>query len=209
MKQRHPRMPYELLELNISNNAKYVYMALLHFRSRSSKKIKVSLAKVSEITGLKGRQLTNHINTLVKYKIIYRNQNKHGSGEYGCNVYTIMCDESYFAEVPWEIAYDESLSVNTKIGYCIMKRHIDLDKKDFICYMTKSELAEKVGCSANEVDKIKRNLKNTGLIECERNSNRIMLVYEKALEAEISSEIKRVVRSKDKVSQNENHSTSI
>lgn len=207
MKQRHLKMPYELLELNISNQAKYVYMALLHFRNKISKKIKVSLAKVSEVTGLKGRQLTNHINTLIQYKIISRKQNKHISGEYGCNIYTILCEETYFAEIPWEIAYNDALSVNAKIGYCIMKRFTDLDKKNFTCYMTKSELAEKVGCSTNEIDKIKRNLKNAGLIEYERNSNKITLVYEKALEEELSCEIKQVVRNKNKVSRNENHST--
>ncbi|MEN6411936.1 MAG: hypothetical protein ABFC84_04100 [Veillonellales bacterium] len=207
MKQRHLKMPYKLLELNISNHAKYVYMALLHFRNKTSKKIKVSLAKVSEVTGLKGRQLTNHINTLIQYKIISRKQNKHISGEYCCNIYTILCEETYFAEIPWEIAYNDALSVNAKIGYCIMKRFTDLDKKNFICYMTKSELAEKVGCSANEIDKIKRNLKNVGLIEYERNSNKITLVYEEALEEELSCEIKQVVRNKNKVSRNENHST--
>ncbi len=210
MKQRHLKMPYKLLDLNISNHAKYVYMALLHFRSKHSKQIKVTLAKVSEVTGLKGRQLTNHINTLTKNIILLRNQNQYGSGEYGCNVYTIFCDERYFAEIPWEIAYNDDLSVNAKIGYCIMKRFTDLDKKDFTCYMTKSELAEKVGCSANEVDKIKRSLKNAGLIEYECKHNKIVLIYEKILEVANSncvSEIKQAVRTKNKVKQNENNST--
>lgn len=205
MKQRHPRMSYQLLDLKISTNTKHVYMALLHFRSHVSKKIKVSLAKVSDVTGLKGRQLTKHINTLIQYKIISRKQNKHSSEEYGCNVYTILCDERYFAEIPWEIAYNDDLSVNAKIGYCIMKRFTDLDRNDFICYMTKSELAEKVGCSANEVDKIKRNLKQVGLIAYERNSNKITLVYEKSLD-DNKNEIKQVVRSKNRVSQHANHS---
>lgn len=204
MTQRHLRMPYTLLELAIANHAKYVYMALLHFRSKTSKKIKVSLAKVAEVTGLKGRQLTNHINTLVQYNIIAKRQNKHGSGEYGCNVYTILCDETYFAEIPWEIAYEDALSVNAKVGYCIMKRYTDLDKQDHVCYMTKRELAEKIGCSVNEVDKIKRNLKNAGFIAYERNSNKIMLIYEKTSAAECNEEIKQVVRNKNKVSQNEN-----
>lgn len=180
-------------------------MALLHFRSHVSKKIKVSLAKVSDVTGLKGRQLTKHINTLIQYKIISRKQNKHSSEEYGCNIYTILCNERYFAEIPWEIAYNDDLSVNAKIGYCIMKRFTDLDRNDFICYMTKSELAEKVGCSANEVDKIKRNLKQAGLIAYERNSNKITLVYEKSLD-DNKNEIKQVVRSKNRVSQHANHS---
>jgi len=206
MKQRHPKMPYVLLELKMSNHAKYVYMALLHFRSKRSKTIKVSLTKVAEVTGLKGRQLTNHINTLVQHNVIERRQNTHGSGEYGCNVYTILCDETYFAEIPWEIAYEDALSVNAKIGYCIMKRYTDLDKQDYVCYMTKRELAKKIGCSLNEVDKVKRNLKNAGLIAYERNSNKITLIYEKALVAECNEEIKQVVRSKNKVIQNENYS---
>ncbi|BBB92276.1 MAG TPA: helix-turn-helix domain-containing protein [Methylomusa anaerophila] len=206
MKQRHLRMPYTLLELAIANHAKYVYMALLHFRSKTSKKIKVSLAKVAEVTELKGRQLTNHINTLVQYNIVAKWQNKHDSGEYGCNVYTISCDESSFAEIPWEIAYDDKLSVNAKIGYCIMKRYTDLDKQDYVCYLTKRELAKKIGCSLNEVDKVKRNLKNAGLIAYERNSNKITLVYEKSLD-DNKNEIKQIVRRKNKVNHNENDST--
>lgn len=209
MKQRHPRIPYKLLDLAISNHAKYVYVALMHFRSETRKSIKVSLAKVAEVTGLKGRQLTNHINTLIEYNIIARRKNKHGNGEYGCNVYTITCDETYFAEIPWEIAYDNTLSVNTKLGYCIMKRYTDLDKQDHVCYMTKRELTEKIGCSTNEVDKIKRNLKLAGFIEYERSSNKITLIYEKTLEAKTNNEIKQVVRNKNEVSQYENHSVSI
>ena len=200
----------ETLKLNIANQAKYVYMGLLHFRSRSSKTIKVSLAKVAEVTGLKGRQLNNHINTLVKHRVITKRQNNYGSGEYGCNVYTILCDETYFAEIPWEIAYDDRLSVNAKIGYCLMKQYMDLDKRDYICYLTKTELAEKIGCSLNEVDKIKRNLKQAGLIDFERSSSKIVLSYEKALDADArQEEIKQVVRSKNKVSQNETDSTVI
>lgn len=184
-------------------------MALMHFRSKTRPSIKVSLAKVAEITGLKGRQLTNHINTLIQYNIIARRKNKHGNGEYGCNVYTITCDETYFAEIPWEIAYDNTLSANAKLGYCIMKRYTDLDKRDYACYMTKKELTEMIGCSSNEVDKIKRNLKLAGFIEYKRSSNKITLIYEKALEEKINSEIKQVVRNKNEVSQYENHSTSI
>lgn len=209
MKQRHSRMPYKLLDLAISNHAKCVYMALMHFRSKTRPSIKVSLAKVAEVTGLKGRQLTNHINTLLQYNIIARRKNQHGNGEYSCNVYTITCDETYFAEIPWEIAYDNTLSANAKLGYCIMKRYTDLGKRDYACYMTKRELTEKIGCSSNEVDKIKRNLKMAGFIEYERSSNKITLIYEKALEEKINSEIKRVVRNKNEVSQYENHSTSI
>jgi len=66
MKQQHSRMPYKLLDIAISNHAKYVYMALMHFRSKTKKTIRVSLAKVAEVTGLKGRQLTNHINKTAK-----------------------------------------------------------------------------------------------------------------------------------------------
>ncbi len=179
MKQRHSRMPYKLLDLAISNHAKYVYMALMHFRSKTKKSIKVSLAKVAEVTGLKGRQLTNHINTLLQYNIIARRKNKHGNGVYSCNVYTITCDETYFAEIPWEIAYDNTLSANAKLGYCVMKRYTNLGKRDYACYMTKRELTEKIGCSTNEIDKIKRNLKLAGFIEYERSSNKITLIYEK------------------------------
>lgn len=91
-----------------------------------------------------------------------------------------------------------------------MKRFTDLDKNDFTCYMTKSELAKKVGCSANEVDKIKRSLKNAGLIEYECKDNKIVLIYEKKLEAANNNcvlEIKKAVRTKNKVKWNENDST--
>jgi len=124
-------------------------------------------------------------------------------------VYTIICDETYFAEIPWVIAYDNTLSANTKLGYCIMKRYTDLDKQDYVCYMTKGELAKKIGCSANEVDKVKRDLKLAGFIEYERGSNKITLIYEKSLEETINNEIKRVVRNKNEVSQYEKNSTFI
>jgi len=212
MKKRHVNIPYTLLDLNEANETKYMLIAILRFRSGSSKKIKVSLAKISEVTGLKGRQLTKHINKLVQHEMISRNQTKYSSGEYGCNTYTILCDERYFAEIPWEIAYSNTLSVWAKIGYCIMKRFINLDKKDFACYLTKDELAKHLQCSLNQVDKIKRNLKGDGLIEFERNSNKIVLVYEHSLEEKPNDnkeEIREAVRKNNRVSKNENRSTAL
>jgi DNA-binding IscR family transcriptional regulator len=199
MKRRHVNVPYALLDLKEANETKYTLVAILSFRSKRSKKIKVSLPKIIEVTGLKGRQLTKHINKLVKHGMVSRNQTKYGGGEYSCNTYTILCNEEYFAEIPWEIARSETLSVWDKIGYCIMKRFIDLDKKDFSCYLTKKELVEHLHCSPNQVDKVKRNLKKASLIEFERNSNKITLVYEHSLEETPSNnktEIKKAVRKK-------------
>jgi len=212
MKRRHVNVPYTLLDLKEANETKYTLVAILSFRSKNSKKIKVSLAKIAKATGLKGRQLTNHINKLVEYGMISRSQTKYSSGEYSCNTYTILCNEEYFAEIPWEIARSDALSVWDKIGYCIMKRFIDLDKSDFICYLTKDELAKHLHCSSNQVDKVKRNLMKAGLIAFERNSNKIVLVYEHNLEEIVSDnkmEIKKAVRKKNRVNKNENHSTTL
>ncbi|SFM28526.1 hypothetical protein [Pelosinus propionicus] len=209
MKRRHVNVPYALLDLKEANETKYTLVAILSFRSKRSKRIKVSLSKITEVTGLKGRQLTNHINKLVEHGMISRSKIKYSSGEYSCNTYTILCNEEYFAEIPWEIACSDTLSVWDKIGYCIMKRFTDLDKRDFICYLTKEELVKHLQCSPNQVDKVKRNLKKAGLIEFERNSNKITLVYEHSLEETPSNnktEIKKAIGKKNKVRKNENHS---
>ncbi|MHC1745535.1 MAG: hypothetical protein AB9895_00105 [Negativicutes bacterium] len=181
MQMRHARVPYQLLDLVESNETKYIYLALLHFRSGQSKQIKVSLRKISELTSLKARQVTKHINTLIQSGMVSRKQIKYSSGEYSCNTYTLLCDERHFAEVPWKIAYSNNLSVHAKIGYCVLKRFIDLDKGNFFCYMTKNELAKYLRCSLNQVDKIKRNLKEIGLIDFERGGKKIVLVYERSL----------------------------
>jgi len=207
MKRRHVNVPYVLLDLEESNETKYVFIAILSFRSNNNKKIKVSLNKISEVTGLKFRQLTNHVNRLIQQKMISRSQVKHSNGDYSCNTYTILCDEKYFAEIPYEIACDKLLSVSEKIGYCIMKRYINLAKIDFATYLTKNDLASYLGCSLNQVDKIKRSLKKAGLVEFERNSNMIVLVYE--CSQSDKTKIKKSVRKNNRVSQNENHSTNV
>ncbi|MEG6585426.1 hypothetical protein [Dendrosporobacter sp. 1207_IL3150] len=208
MRRRHIRIAYDVLDKKVANEAKYVYMALLRFRSGNSKNIKVSIAKLSEVTGLKGRQLTKHINTLIKYKVISRYQNKHNDGNYGCNTYSILCNEEYFSEIPWEIASNKELSKWSMIGYCIMKRFIDIDKEDFTCYLSKDQLATYLQCSINQVDKIKRNLKGAGLIDFDRNSNKVVLIYELALVGQLNSNldhIKQVVRDKNKAIENESY----
>lgn len=204
MKRRHLRIAYDVLDLEISNEAKYVYMALMRFRSGTSKNVKVSIAKLAEATGLKGRQLTKHVNTLVEHKVISRYQNKHNDGNYGCNTYSILCNEEYFSEIPWEIANSKKLSKWSMIGYCIMKRFTNLDKKDFTCYLSKEQIATCLQCSINQVDKIKRRLQEADLIEFERNSHKIVLVYELGLEKNnILEEVKQVVRNKNNAIKNE------
>lgn len=210
MKLQYLKMPYDLLiNRELGNNIKMIYLALLYFRNGVNKKIKVPLEKISALIGIKKRQLINHLNILVENNIISRSQENRQSGEYICNTYTILVNESHFALIPVAIAVNYELSANAKIRYCIMKRFSNPAKKNFTCHLKKTELAHEIGCSLNEVDKIKRSLKNAGLIEYERNDNQIILIYERNLKsfANSNQEIKQTVRNKNKVSLNESNAT--
>lgn len=177
MKQ-HVRVPYQLLDIDIVNEAKYVFIALLRFRSKYNKNIKVSLKQLSKIAGLGVRQLTHHINSLVNNRILSRKQIKCKDGNYSCNIYTIICDESKFAEIPIEIAFHEKLSAGEIIGYCVLKRYINLKDKRFTCSATKKMLAREWRCSLNHVDKVKRALKKEALIDYSNGDNNIILTWE-------------------------------
>lgn len=174
---RYVKVPYCLLDLKENNAVKYTLIALLYFKSSNSNKITVTLAKLSKVARLNSRQLTNHINTLIKHGLISRKQ-KIVNGEYGSNVYTLLYEDKYSARIPWDIAYNERLSISAIIAYCVMKQNINLNNKKFTFYGIKEDLAQKFQCSLNQVDKIKRSLKEAGLIEWERHSKKIILVYE-------------------------------
>jgi hypothetical protein len=189
---QHVRVPYALLDLDESNETKYVFIALLRFRSGYSKNIKVSLKRLTEVTGLKPRQLTNHINRLIDRRMILRKQTKHNDGHYGCNTYTITCEESKFAAIPMKIAFHERLSVSAIIGYCVLKRYINLNDGSFACFATKEMMAEEWRCSLNQVDKVKRNLKAAGLIDYEHGDKKIGLCWEYQLH--IGEAAKTVIR---------------
>ncbi|CAH1056824.1 hypothetical protein [Paenibacillus pseudetheri] len=178
MKIRHVRVPYSLLELNIPNESKAVYIAIMSFRIGNKKTIKVSMNSIAYIAGLKERRINHHITELCRHNMLSRKQINFGVSAYGCNTYTIQCDEKRFAEIPWCIAYEKQLKASSLIAYCIMKQHTNIKKQDYTCYLSKKELAEFLTCSLNQVDKVKGELKNAGLIICDYNSKKILLAYE-------------------------------
>ncbi|MNZ95395.1 hypothetical protein D3C78_1145420 [compost metagenome] len=170
MKVQHVRVPYSLIELDISNQSKSVYIAIMCARSGHNKKIKISMDKIAANAGLKVRMVNRHISELCQYHMLSRKQMNYGVGLYGCNTYTIECDERKFAEIPLCIAYEKQLKASSLIAYCIMKKYTDIRKKDYTCYLSKEELAQYLRCTLNHVNKIKRDLKNAGLITYEYNS---------------------------------------
>lgn len=182
MKRQHIRVPYGLLDLNIANEAKRVYLALLYYRSGTNKQIKVKIQTIAERAGLKERQVKKHLQALCDTNILSRRQVIHGKNAWGCNQYTIQCDETYYAAIPYEIAFDKNLSAMELVLYCILKRHTDLIKPDFKCWMDKAQLAKKLGSSMNHIDKIKRALKQAGYIDYGRNHSQITLIYEQQVE---------------------------
>ncbi|MFC5405525.1 hypothetical protein [Cohnella soli] len=181
MKKQHIRVPYELLDLSIAHEAKKVYFALLYFRDGAKKQIKVKIQKIAVRSGLKERQVRKHIRTLCDSNMLSRKQIIHGKEAWGCNEYTIKCDETYYAAIPYEIAYDERLSALELMTYCTLKRYTDLNKQEYSCRMDKIKLAKKVGCSTNHIDKVKRALKQAGYIDYDPNQTQITLIYERQL----------------------------
>lgn len=179
MIKRFVKVPYPILNLKVSVQTKYLFVSLMHFRSGRKKSIKVSMKKVSEISGMKERQMSTHIKKLCNLCVLSRRQTYYGNTNYGCNIYTITCSENYYAAIPWEVAFNSELTAYSVIGYCVLKRNIDLRKNDFACFLTKQQLANQIGCSLNHVDKIKRNLRKAGLIEFGHNDIKITLIYEK------------------------------
>lgn len=187
MKIQHVRVPYSLIELDISNQSKYVYIAIMRSRSGHSKKIKISMNKIAENAGLKERMVHQHISKLCRYNMLSRKQINYGVGLYGCNTYTIECDERKFAEIPLCIAYEKQLKASSLIAYCIMKKYTDIREKNYTCYLSQEELAKYLKCSLNHVNKIKQDLKNAGLITYEYNSKKIVLTYEQQMNSNIEN----------------------
>ncbi|WP_168735496.1 helix-turn-helix domain-containing protein [Cohnella fermenti] len=181
-KRQHIRVPYVLLTLTIPSEAKRVYLALLHSRDGTNKQIRVKIQKIAERAGLKERQVKKHIRTLCDSNMLSRKQIIHGKDAWGSNEYTIKCDETYYAAIPYEIAFDLKLSALELMTYCALKRHTDLNKQDFTCWMDKNKLAEEVGCSTNHIDKLKRGLRRAGYIDYVRDDSQITLIHERQLE---------------------------
>lgn len=179
--RQHIRVPYDLLDLIIANEAKKVYLDLLFFRDGAKKQIRAKIDTIAKQTGLKERQVKKHIQSLCDANILSRKQIIHGKDQWGCNEYTIKCDETYYAAIPYKIAQDKRLSALELMTYCTLKRHIDLNKQEYRCWMDKIKLAKKVGCSTNHIDKVKRVLKQAGYIEYDHNQTQITLIYEQQL----------------------------
>jgi DNA-binding IscR family transcriptional regulator len=166
--KQHVRVPYVLLDLNITNGAKKLFIALLYFCGGKSKQIKVTLKKIAERAGLKERQVKNHIRTLCEHHILMRKQISYGECAWGCNTYTILCNETYYAKIPYVIAFNPNLSAHALLTYCTMKRYTNLNKQDYICIVDKRQLAKQMNCTVNHLDKVKRELKQAGYIAYSR-----------------------------------------
>ncbi|OBZ14632.1 hypothetical protein A8L34_11975 [Bacillus sp. FJAT-27264] len=180
MKQ-YIKVPYAILDLNVSIQCKCVYLALMRTRSGSSKQIKVKLGTIARNAELQIRQTGMHLATLCDQNVLSKKQVSY-KGYYGCNTYHILCDESKFAQLPYPIAWHEELTAYDKIAYCVMKRYTDLNKGNYTSYLSKEQLAGLLKCSPNQVDKIKVRLRKAGFISYARNSKEIILIYEKELD---------------------------
>lgn len=167
------KVPHKLLELKVERDGKtvvendavkYTLIALLYYRQNDSKTIKVKLSTLTKITKLSTKQITRNINKLMEYNLISRKQEIHGNNEFGCNVYTLLYQEvDDYTELPFEIIKNKKLPVTAKIGYCIIKR--EANKQTCKLYTTRASLAEKMHCSLNHMDKIRRYLKEANLID--------------------------------------------
>lgn len=177
---QHIKVPYFLLDLDVSIQCKMVYLALMKVRSGRKKQIKVKMDTIAKNTGLQNRQTSNHIATLCRHNVITKLQLNY-EGHYGCNSYRIICDESKFAQLPYPIAWHEDLTAYDKIAYCVMKRYTDLNKGNYITYLSKKQLSVMLKCSINQVDKIKARLRKAGFISYKRKSKEIILIYEQNL----------------------------
>ena len=189
-KPRHAKVPYILLNydgfekfapegvdknrLN-PNTIKAIYVAILHGRQGNSKDIKIKQRKLSEITGLCTEQVGRNIAKLVEHGFISVTESNN---IFGCHTYTIQCDETKNAPVPWEIAFEMGLTATELIAYAIIKKHTDLNSKEFMSYGETKQWAIRFKCSEKHVYKIKRALMEKGIISFNRSSNAIELTWE-------------------------------
>ncbi|UNK20793.1 helix-turn-helix domain-containing protein [Paenibacillus sp. N3/727] len=180
---QHIKVPYALLDLDVSIQCKMVYMALMKVRSGRRKQIKVKMDTIAKNAGLQNRQTSTHIATLCRHNVISKKQINY-EGHYGCNIYRIVCDESKFAQLPYPIAWHEQLTAYDKIAYCVIKRYTDLNKGNYTSYLSKKQLSVMLKCSPNQVDKIKARLRKAGFISYTHNSKEIVLIFERDLNAE-------------------------
>lgn len=183
MSLQYAKVPYKLLEYKGFDNksadvTRFIFIALLKHRQDDNNQIKISIEKLSEITGYSTKQITRHINVLIEHEFVERSHQVFGWGEFSINTYTLYGLEGKFAMIPFAIAFDMGLKPSEVVGYANIKRVMDLRSTDKMVYKTKQQLAEALQTSPNNVDKIKRSLKDAGLIKFERKSPAIELTWE-------------------------------
>lgn len=193
------KVPHQLLKLKVERNGKevtesdavkYTLIALLYYRQNNSKTIKVKLETLAKITKVSTRQITRNINALIDHSLISCKQKIHGNNEFGCNVYTLLYQENDdYTELPFEIIENDTIPITAKIGYCVIKK--ETNKQTSKWYVKRTKLAEKLQCSLNHVDKIRRYLKEAGLIEYTANEITLKPVISSAGK---SKKIKKSVR---------------
>lgn len=186
-KKQFIKVPYKLLEKKTfewlddidANTTRLVYCALLYFRDKKSKIIRISQSKIGSIIGIKSLQVCRHIARLKELGILDVKMDELDL--YGWNSYTILIDETHHAQIPFEIAFNKGLSASQLMAYCNLKRKTNLRKKDFICYADNAKLVELFDCSSKHVNKLKTALKKKGLIDFKPYDEKITLSYEKIL----------------------------
>jgi len=193
MPLQYVKIPYQLLKYKGFDNkgadmTKYVYVAILKHRQGDNNKVTVNMTVLEKITGITRTNITLHINRLIEHNFIDRSHQVYGWDEFGINTYTLNCPEEKFSMIPYAIAYDMEIDKKDVIAYANIKRIMDLRRTDKKVFATKEELTEAFQCSENNVDKIKRRLKEIGLINFERKSKAIELTWE----LDNFSEVKRI-----------------
>lgn len=192
-----------------------VLIAILGSRKGANRVIKVSMQVLEKRTKLSRTQISRHLSRLIEDGSIKVTQKCNGFNDFECNEYTLLYSEEKYAIVPFEIAYNKDLKHSELVAYFRLKQHTDLEKMDFMVYGSKEELAKMLKVSINHVDKIKRNLKNKGIISYERSSNAIELTLEKEIyitnhkaktaskNKEVDNVVKATVNSKMEAAANE------
>ncbi len=202
------KVPYTLLDKktfewfdNIQpDTTRLVYIAMQYFRDNGDNKIRMSQEKIGEVINMSEKQVLRHIQRLSEVNIIEIKADPFDF--YGWNTYKFLIDEEYYAEIPYEIAFNKKLTATQLIAYCNLKRMIDLDKKDFVCYADTERLIEAFNCSAKHIHKIKNALKEKDLIDFKPYNSKIDLVYEQKINHIIKTDnrkkhIERTVKSKN------------
>lgn len=220
-KNQFIKVPYILLDKKIFewfdnidlNTTRLVYCALLYFRDKKSKTIKKSQSTIGSIIGIGPLQVCRHIARLKELGIIDVKTDEFDL--YGWNTYTILVDEIYHAQIPFEIAFNKELSASQLMAYCNLKRKTNLKNKEFICYADNAMLVELFDCSSKHVSKLKNALKEKGLIDFKPYDEKITLSYEKALYGTKSAtnnrkqHVEKTLKSKNNVEVKQNANSDI